>query len=664
MIKKQWLVILIMSIASNIFLMGNVFAATESSVEVNDLLININRDLGTTEETYTVTASDSLKSFKLFFSDDNNIEVTSTGESSWDISVKYKGNSYSTTSSSSTIGINGKTISMDIISSKEMAFTIDKDLSDSFFNKILDNHAAFTLNAESVAGKKINVERTSVSGGNDRYAFSSNNELSSARVVDGTDNIAITRNGSNYDVSGQYKGTTGSTSVAVGGTTLISYGDIEVAIEVSADAKTITLDTDPTVVQELIQKLLDEKRNITEIIIDSSIFEIPSNSNISKIEIPTGISDPKIKFTVSGNETLTNKEITIDDSLNTGMTVVFPAGTTITGPAGWDGTIELPRVSTATLEISGYTTAIDSVVEIGLSGNSLTFDQPVRLTFPGKAGKRIGFMVGGVFTEITTVCSDSLPAGATECKGTSGADAFVLTKHFTKFIAYTQNVNVVSGGGGGGGGGYDVTSPVISDIKIVATTSNTAVITWKTNESSPSWIVYGVSTNYGQEVKITTYSNSHSITLSNLLPATTYHYQIKSADSSNNASASVDMSFATLALEKIESIKVVPIIEDKKVDIIEEDVFVGSSSTTGNYTINSAPVVTSTPESTSTEQIIQPEPETTEPIQTTDEPTSSINPEQASLVSTGFNFSNYLWIGLILILVIIGGIYFVKKTKK
>jgi len=105
-------------------------------------------------------------------------------------------------------------------------------------------------------------------------------------------------------------------------------------------------------------------------------------------------------------------------------------------------------------------------------------------------------------------------------------------------------------------------------------------------------------------------------------------------------------------------------ISQSGIDIIGEGVSLGSSSITGNYTINSAPAVTSTPESTSTEQIIQPEPETTEPIQTTDEPTSSINPEQASLVSTGFNFSNYLWIGLILILVIIGGIYFVKKTKK
>jgi hypothetical protein len=541
--KKNLAITLMIGIVSNIFLMNNAFAATESKIEVNDLLITITKDLGATDETYTVTTNDSLKNFRIFFSNDNNVEVTNVGVDSWNVSVKYKGSSYSTSSSFSTIEIDGKPITINVISSQEIDFTIDKSLSDSFFNKILDNHEPFTLSAESITGKTINTERTVVSGGNDRYIFSSNTELSNARVVDGTDNIVITWNGGGYDVSGQYKGITGSTSVSVGGTTLVSYGSIEVAISVGADRKTITLDADPAIVQGIAQKLLDEKRNITEVIVDNSIFEIPSNSNISSIKIPAGITDPKIQFTVNNDQTLTNKEITIDDS-STGMQVVIPTGTTITGPVGWDGIVQLPRVSTATLQISGYTTDINSVIEIGLTGNSLTFDQPIKLIFPNKVGKRIGFIINGVFAEITTICSiDNLPSGANECKADAGVDLIVLTKHFTKFVVYTQTI--VSTGGGGGESYYsDTTAPSISNINIT-NGNNSAVITWNTNESSLTWLLYGTSTIYGQENKSTSYNTIHSVALNNLLPTTTYHYQIKSRDNSGNMAVSTDQTFTT-----------------------------------------------------------------------------------------------------------------------
>lgn len=116
---------------------------------------------------------------------------------------------------------------------------------------------------------------------------------------------------------------------------------------------------------------------------------------------------------------------------------------------------------------------------------------------------------------------------------------------------------VYSGGGGGGGGGSstprsDTTAPSISNIKVV-TYSNKAVITWTTNESSISWVVYGITTAYGKEVKTTTYTTSHSVTLSDLSPATTYHYQVKSKDSSGNIGYFADKTFTTLAEGEITS---------------------------------------------------------------------------------------------------------------
>jgi len=106
--------------------------------------------------------------------------------------------------------------------------------------------------------------------------------------------------------------------------------------------------------------------------------------------------------------------------------------------------------------------------------------------------------------------------------------------------------------GGGGGGIFlgDTTPAAISDIKVSAG-ANSANITWKTNESSISWIVYGKTTDYGQEIKTETYTTSHSLSLSDLSPSTTYHYQIKSKDIAGNIGTYTDKTFTTLAVGEV-----------------------------------------------------------------------------------------------------------------
>ncbi|XOA43171.1 MAG: hypothetical protein ACKKMO_01710 [Candidatus Nealsonbacteria bacterium] len=101
---------------------------------------------------------------------------------------------------------------------------------------------------------------------------------------------------------------------------------------------------------------------------------------------------------------------------------------------------------------------------------------------------------------------------------------------------------------GGGGATYtDTTPPSISTVNAVVG-DTTATITWQTNELSISWIVFGETTTYGEEAKTTTYTTSHSVTLNDLLPETTYHYQIKSKDVSGNTGSYADKTFITLAL--------------------------------------------------------------------------------------------------------------------
>ena len=91
----------------------------------------------------------------------------------------------------------------------------------------------------------------------------------------------------------------------------------------------------------------------------------------------------------------------------------------------------------------------------------------------------------------------------------------------------------------------DTTLPKITNVNAV-TTENSAVITWNTDEPADSSIAYGATNRYENGiVPDTSVTWSHSITLAGLKPGTTYHYQVKSTDSSKNASTSSDLTLAT-----------------------------------------------------------------------------------------------------------------------
>lgn len=96
-------------------------------------------------------------------------------------------------------------------------------------------------------------------------------------------------------------------------------------------------------------------------------------------------------------------------------------------------------------------------------------------------------------------------------------------------------------------GSFEITQPeppVISNIN-VTTGENNAVITWTTDKPATSVVNYGADANYGLSVSGTGNNTSHSLEITGLSSATTYHFQVSSTDGDDLTTASADQTFTT-----------------------------------------------------------------------------------------------------------------------
>jgi peptidoglycan hydrolase-like protein with peptidoglycan-binding domain len=89
-------------------------------------------------------------------------------------------------------------------------------------------------------------------------------------------------------------------------------------------------------------------------------------------------------------------------------------------------------------------------------------------------------------------------------------------------------------------------APAISSIAS-STTQTTATISWTTDQTASSTVAYGTTTAYGSASTSPALVTSHSILLSGLTAATTYHFQVGGANSVGTISTSSDMTFTTTA---------------------------------------------------------------------------------------------------------------------
>jgi hypothetical protein len=86
----------------------------------------------------------------------------------------------------------------------------------------------------------------------------------------------------------------------------------------------------------------------------------------------------------------------------------------------------------------------------------------------------------------------------------------------------------------------------ITSVLVSSVTTSSSTIAWATAAASDSQIVYGLTTAYGMATAVDSrLLTNHSMTLTGLTPATTYHYRVLSRDTNGNVSVSSDLTFTT-----------------------------------------------------------------------------------------------------------------------
>jgi hypothetical protein len=191
-----------------------------------------------------------------------------------------------------------------------------------------------------------------------------------------------------------------------------------------------------------------EVGEITDLYLDISPDD--ADKYAINITVPAGAETPTLMVNtvaVEGGRQAVLPAISIESSLSIEgewqpVRVDIAAGTTVTGPADWDGVLQLPAVKEKpSVSIDGD---VSVVLELGLLQGELLFDKAVRLHIPGQAGKNVGYIKNGVFTEISRILAEDsqayadaqLPPGG-DGKIDIGADLVVWTRHFTEFVTYT-----------------------------------------------------------------------------------------------------------------------------------------------------------------------------------------------------------------------------------
>src|SRR3989338_7202251 len=166
------------------------------------------------------------------------------------------------------------------------------------------------------------------------------------------------------------------------------------------------------------------KQKVAAIVLTDGKIDVPFDQPEIVINATTGnlVKNIEIPETVSANTfiSLNLKEVMIGNSVTLGTNTLtltrktsstvnysaeIPANTVISGPADWNGLINLPTVKDASEVTSEGTT--DLVIEMGYANGQLNFSNAVKVTLAGMTGKSAGYTQGTEITTISLVCNSA-----------------------------------------------------------------------------------------------------------------------------------------------------------------------------------------------------------------------------------------------------------------
>lgn len=239
-----------------------------------------------------------------------------------------------------------------------------------------------------------------------------------------------------------------------------------------------------------VTKSIDDMDNVDWTETPNIALSIPPDADLENIvvppiTIPAGVTNPTLTVQPKlegGKKVASLPTLNVTDS--NGVKLDIPGGIKISGPAGWDGTLELPTVLTdpPSADIPDMQ-AVGAVINFGYGNADLTFDKAIKLLAPNQAGKSAGYIKNGVFQSITLVMAENtqtwadnnIPAGGDGCIDETPHKA-IWIKHATEFVTYTPQPTPPGGGGGGGGGATTGTSVTAAQGGTVTSGSASVVI--------------------------------------------------------------------------------------------------------------------------------------------------------------------------------------------
>ncbi|MDD5146475.1 MAG: fibronectin type III domain-containing protein [Candidatus Pacebacteria bacterium] len=274
-----------------------------------------------------------------------------------------------------------------------------------------------------------------------------------------------------------------------------------------------------------------------------------SEQNFATLNQAGSLSNVVVSQTSTGQVVVTY-DIADPDSTTSLVYLFFDVGITLSDTLTATNTTSMTVSDTSNIATSGVIMLGDEIISY-TSKSTSTLDNLTRAASSTEAATHNSGLV--VWLDNLTVTTE---AGVVN--GTDQSITWNIQDDFTGLDSSTTKIQVVALDDSNNLTkqessvfNVDTQDPTVSTTTLTATsvTYQSAVVTWTTDESSNSYVVYSTTSGFtsGTLVGQNESATSHSVTISSLTGDTTYYYKAVSSDSYSNQGTSTEQSFTTLS---------------------------------------------------------------------------------------------------------------------